>query len=69
MSIENGMTLCGQHNYWKKNLGQTESAKKMFIKFYNLAKKRNSEKLIAFFSEILSIYEKHDVNGHIEWKK
>ena len=69
MSIENGMTLCGQHNYWKKNLGQTESAKKMFIKFYNLAKKRNSEELIAFFSEILLIYEKHDVNGHIEWKK
>jgi hypothetical protein len=69
ISIENGMTLCGQHNYWKKNLGQTESAKKMFIKFYNLAKLRNSKKLISFFSEILSIYEKHGVNGHIVWKK
>ena len=67
--LENGMTLCGQHNYWKKNLGQTESAKKMFIKFYNLAKKRNSKELTNFFSEILSIYDKHDVNGHIEWKK
>jgi len=69
ITIENGMTLCGQHNYWKKNLGQTESAKKMFIKFYELAKKRKQKKLIDFFSEILSIYEKHDVNGHIEWKK
>ncbi|OGH80861.1 MAG: HNH endonuclease [Candidatus Magasanikbacteria bacterium RIFCSPLOWO2_02_FULL_44_11] len=69
ISIENGMTLCGQHNYWKRNLGQTESAKKMFIKFYNLAKKRDSKELTAFFSEILSIYEKHDVNGHIVWEK
>jgi len=41
----------------------------MFIKFYDLAKSRNSKELISFFSEILSIYEKHGVNGHITWKK
>lgn len=68
-TVDNGMTLCGPHNYWKKNLGQTESAKKMFIRFYSLAKQRNSKELMKFFSEILSIYERHGVNGHIEWKK
>ncbi len=30
--IENGQTLCSQHNFLKKNLNQTETGKKMFIR-------------------------------------
>lgn len=36
-TIENGQTLCSQHNFIKKNLKQTETGKKMFIRLYELA--------------------------------
>ncbi|MFN3428131.1 MAG: HNH endonuclease [Candidatus Thermochlorobacter sp.] len=68
-TIENGQTLCGQHNYLKKNFKQTETGKKMFIRLYELAKSQQDEKLKKFCSEILEVFEKHHINGHIEWKR
>jgi predicted restriction endonuclease len=68
-TIENGQTLCSKHNFMKKNLNQTESGKKMFLELYRLAKNSKEKSLIKFFSEILEVYEKNDMNGHIEWKK
>ena len=65
--IENGQTLCSQHNFLKKNLNQTESGKKMFILLHELAGKENNQELEKFSREILKIYEKHNINGHIEW--
>lgn len=67
--IENGQTLCAQHNFIKKNLKQTETGKKMFIRLYELVKKENSAELVKFCQDILETYEKHDINGHIVWKK
>lgn len=49
--------------------GQTETGKKMFIRLYELAKKQNDEATIRFCKDILETFEKHGVNGHIEWKK
>jgi 5-methylcytosine-specific restriction endonuclease McrA len=37
--VENGQTLCSQHNFLKKNLKQTETGKKMHIHLYKLAEK------------------------------
>ena len=68
-TIENGQTLCSQHNFLKKNLKQTETGKKMYIRLYELAKKENNEKLLLFTNDILKVYEKHNINGHIEWEK
>ena len=67
--IENGQVLCSQHNFIKKTLNQTETGKKMFINLYELAKKEQNEKLKRFCAEILSAYEKHNINGHIIWKR
>ena len=67
--IENGQTLCAQHNFQKKNLKQTETDKKMFIHLYELAKKSNDKKLKDFCANILKVYEKHKINDHIVWKK
>jgi len=67
--IENGQTLCAQHNFIKKYLRQTETGKKMFIRLYELAKKEDNKELMKFCEEILKTYEKHDINGHITWKK
>lgn len=67
--IENGQTLCAQHNFIKKHLNQTETGKKMFIHLYDLAKSENNKELIKFCSDILEVYEKNNINGHIIWKK
>ena len=67
--IENGQTLCAQHNFMKKNYKQTETGKKMFIRLYELAKKENNKELIKFCAEILTVFEKNNINGHIEWEK
>lgn len=67
--IENGQTLCAQHNFQKKNFKQTETGKKMFIRLYELSKKLKDNKLKRFSADILTLYEKHDINGHIVWKK
>jgi 5-methylcytosine-specific restriction endonuclease McrA len=67
--IENGQTLCAQHNFIKKNLKQTETGKKMFIRLYELAKVENNDTLLKFCRDILNAYEKNNINGHIVWKK
>ncbi len=68
-TIENGQTLCAQHNFIKKTLRQTEAGKKMFIRLYDLAKSEGNEKLMRFCADILKVYEKYDINGHIKWNK
>jgi len=67
--IDNGQTLCAQHNFQKKNYKQTETGKKMFIRLYGLAKKSNDANLKKFCADILTIYEKHNINCHIVWDK
>jgi predicted restriction endonuclease len=66
-TLENGQTLCSPHNMLKKNLGQTETGKKMFIRLYELAKKEKDSKLQNFIKDILEVYKKYDINGHITW--
>ncbi|MBI4029676.1 HNH endonuclease [Candidatus Berkelbacteria bacterium] len=68
-TIENGQTLCAQHNFIKKTLKQTETGKKMFIRLYELAKSEDNEELKNFCVDILESYEKHNINSHIVWKK
>lgn len=68
-TIENGQTLCAQHNFLKKNFKQTETGKKMFIRLYELAKATNDSAIIAFCEDILNVYDKHNINGHIVWKR
>ncbi|WP_268877480.1 hypothetical protein [Helicobacter labacensis] len=33
------------------------------------AREEGDEKLIAFLEEVLEVYEKHGINGHVVWKK
>lgn len=68
-TIENGQTLCSKHNFLKKNLKQTETGKKMFLRMLESAKKERQEDLIDFLEDVLGMYEKHDINSHIVWKK
>lgn len=68
-TLENGQTLCAQHNFLKKNFKQTETGKKYFIRLYQLAKKEKNKQLIDFCSQILEVFEKNNVNGHIKWER
>ncbi len=68
-TIENGQTLCSKHNFIKKNLKQTETGKKMFIRLYELSKREKNKTLQEFCNEILQTYEKYSINGHIKWEK
>ncbi len=68
-TIENGQTLCAQHNFIKKTLKQTETGKKMFIRLYELAKSEKNEELKKFCADVLETYEKYNINGHIVWER
>lgn len=68
-TIKNGQTLCAMHNFRKKNYNQTETGKKMFIRLYESAKDIGDDKTMKFCAKILEIFEKHNMNGHIVWKK
>lgn len=68
-TLENGQTLCSQHNFLKKNFRQTETGKRLFIRLYELAKKEKNESLLKFCTEVLEVFEKNEINGHIEWRR
>ena len=68
-TIENGETLCSTHNYLKKNFKQTESGKRYFIRLYESAKSIDDSKMQDFCRQILEVYDKNKVNGHIVWEK
>jgi len=68
-TIENGQTLCSRDNFIKKNLNQTTTGKKMFINLYNLAKSMGEKEVENFCADLLDVYEKYEMNGHIKWTK
>lgn len=41
----------------------------MFIRLYNLAKSEGDKHLLDFCIDILEVFEKHNMNGHIDWEK
>lgn len=65
--IDNGVTLCSEHNFLKKNMDATTSGKRLFIRLYEAAKREDNRKYLAFSKTVLDLYDEFDVNGHIEW--
>jgi 5-methylcytosine-specific restriction endonuclease McrA len=63
--IDNGQTLCTEHNLMKKNYSQTEAGKRYFIKLYEKAIENMDERMIAFCKQIFDVYDKYKINGHI----
>ena len=72
-TVENGQVLCAPHNFIKKNLSQTETGKKGFIRLLELVRTTPrdpvSSQLENFLLEVLSVYEKHGIDGHIHWNQ
>lgn len=65
-TLENGQTLCSQHNFLKKNLGQTTLGKRYFIRLYKSAKKIKNKHLINFCEEVLGVFDKYDIDTDIK---
>jgi 5-methylcytosine-specific restriction endonuclease McrA len=63
--IENGQTLCTEHNLLKKNYSQTEAAKRYFIKMYQKAVSIGDERMTRFCQSIFDVYDDFEVDGHI----
>lgn len=65
-TVENGQTLCSEHNFLKKNYSQTEFGKRFLIKLYEEAVKKNDQRMINFCKEIFDVYNKYKINSHIK---
>lgn len=71
-TVENGQVLCAPHNFVKKNLSQTETGKKGFIRLLELVRSTpddpESSRLEGFLIEVLNTYKKHGIDSHIKWQ-
>jgi len=65
-TIDNGQTLCSEHNFLKKNYSQTEFGKRFLIRLYNDAVEKDDKRMIKFCKEVFDIYDKYGINHHIE---
>lgn len=64
-TVDNGQTLCTEHNLIKKNFSQTEAGKRYFIKLYEMAIKKGDLKIIQFCKDVFDVYNSHKINRHI----
>jgi len=64
-TIDNGQTLCSEHNFLKKNYSQTEFGKRFLIRLYKDAVKKGDERMINFCKCVFECYEKYGINSHI----
>jgi hypothetical protein len=65
-SVDNGQTLCTEHNLMKKNYSQTEAGNNFFIRMYNQAIANGDEKMVKFCKDVFDAYDKHKINHHIK---
>jgi hypothetical protein len=64
-TVDNGQTLCAEHNLLKKNYSQTELGKRFVTKIYEDAVAASDKRVIRFCKEIFDVYDKHEINTHI----
>jgi hypothetical protein len=67
-TVENGQVLCAPHNFIKKNLSQTETGKKSFIRLLELVRlspeDATTSQLENFLLEVLLVYDKYGIAHH-----
>lgn len=64
-AVENGETLCAQHNFIKKNYSQREAGKRFFAKMYETALRINDKEMIDFCNSIFDVYDKFNMDKQI----
>ncbi len=64
-TVDNGQTLCSEHNLLKKNYSQTEFGKRFLTNLYNEAVKEKDKRMVKFCQEIFDVYDRYELNSHI----
>lgn len=64
--IENGQTLCTEHNLLKKNYSQTEAGKRYFMKMYEKAVAQHDTRMMHFCQAIFDVYDTFAMDSHME---
>ena len=64
-TVDNGQTLCTEHNLLKKNYSQTEAGKRFFIKLYEQAVSQGDKRIIEFCEQVFDVYNKQHINSHV----
>lgn len=57
--LENGETLCSEHNMLKKNYGTADFLKKYSEKMLEIARTINDKKTESFFEDVIKVIKKH----------
>lgn len=65
VTLENGQTLCSQHNFLKKNFGQTTLGKRYFLRLQKSSLQAGDKNLIEFCNEVLKLFGKYGIDTHI----
>ena len=65
-SVDNGQTLCYEHNTLKKNYSQYDAGKLFFQKMNDNAKRLGDDEMLKFCAEIFMVYEKYEICGITE---
>ena len=61
-TVENGQTLCAEHNILKKNFGQLEFGKKLFLKTLSKAISTGDARMEKFCLDVIEIFDRYDIN-------
>jgi hypothetical protein len=64
-TVENGQTLCTEHNLIKKNYSATEAGKRYFIKLYEQAVAKSDQRMMKFCNDVFDVYDRHGIDRHI----
>lgn len=59
-TVENGQTLCSEHNMMKKNYGVTDFLRSFSEKMIERAQELNDKKVENFFREVIALIEKYN---------
>ena len=65
-TVDNGQTLCSEHNFLKKTYSQTEFGKRFLIRLYQEAVKKADRRMIKFCKDIFDVHNKYEINEHIK---
>lgn len=65
-TVDNGQTLCSEHNFLKKMYSQTEFGKRFVIRLYYDALREGDEKMVNFCKEIFDVYDKYRIDRQIQ---
>ena len=65
-SVDNGQTLCYEHNTLKKNYSQYDAGKLFYQKMNDNAKRLGDDEMLKFCAEFFMLCEKYEICGITE---